>query len=150
MFFTCWTCSIEFNTLPVYNNERTIFMMKIVIWKIYLHNEKGNMGYSNQVPRHFLKCGCGKGCCGRCCLYMGNFLIMVCNPNVDRYVYFKMWMWEKVVVEGVVWIWEISWSLCVILMLMDMSTKWFQLMGHWCDHSIYFYSLSKYFFVVFA
>lgn len=74
MFFACRTYSIEFNTLTLYNNELTIFMMKIAIWKIYLHNEKGNMGDSNHVPRHFLKCGCDKRLLWKVLFVYGKFL----------------------------------------------------------------------------
>lgn len=74
MFFTCQTYSIEFNTLTLYNNELTIFMMKIAIWKISLHNEKGNMEDSDHVPRHFLKCGCDKRLLWKLLFVYGKFL----------------------------------------------------------------------------
>ena len=65
---------VYFNTLTPYNNELTIFMMKIAIGKIYLHNEKDNMRDSNHVPRHFLKCGCDKRLLWKVLFVYGKFL----------------------------------------------------------------------------
>lgn len=49
-------------------------MMKIAIWKIYLHDEKGNMEDSDHVPMHFLKCGCDKRLLWKLLFVYGKFL----------------------------------------------------------------------------